>query len=234
MIRRLAALWILLAWAGSAAADDLTCAKPFSFVDRWTDTNGNSLYDDGEPYDPALTGFVSPDDIGLSLTLTVWNPQAPLAEQRYVFVAFPPLGDGTPQTGGAWLRKWVSECAPYAVSSGDSLLVDPGNLLTELFEELDALIAADPSAHWDDATRTVQGSAFSVSPRVLAVACFDPRYPPTPSQQYVRVTKIAVVFLESTTPPTSIQVRFVDHASETVATQPTTWGRIKDQYHPRD
>ena len=228
-MRRLAVTLIVVVWAGSAAASDLTCVMPFSLVDRWTDTNGNSLYDDGEPYDPDLTGFVAPADVGLSLTLMAGNPHAQLAAQIYYWVALPPLGHETPPlTGGDWLRKWVSECAPYGVSSGDSLLVDPGNLLSALLEELNALIAADPGAHWDDATNTVQGSAFGVTPRLLAVSCFDPRYPPTSSQQYVVVTKIAVVFLESAT--STVQVRFVDHASETVATEPTSWGRIKSRF----
>jgi hypothetical protein len=44
------------------------------------------------------------------------------------------------------------------------------------------------------------------------------------------VTKIAVVFLESTMVPTTVRVRFIDHASETVATKDTTWGQIKGKF----
>ncbi len=234
-MRRFAVTLILVVWVGSAAASDLTCVMPFSLVDRWTDANGNAMYDDGEAYDPLLTGFVAPADAGLSLTLTASIPQQALIAQAYFLVALPPLGQGTPpQTGETWLRRWVSECAPYGVSSGDSLLIDPGKLFPALLEELNELIAADLNAYWDDETNTVKGSAFNVTPRLLAVSCFDPRYPPTSGEQYAVVTKIAVVFLESTTGPTAVRVRFVDNATETVATRPTTWGRIKSKYGGRE
>jgi len=204
---------------------------PFSFVDRWTDTNANSRYDDGEPYDPLLTGFVAPADVGLALALTAAIPGSPVATETYFLAALPPLGHETPpQTGDTWLRKWVSECTPYGVASGDSLSIEPGTLFAALLEELDDLIAADPGAYWDDVTKTVKGSSFAVSPRLLAVSCFDPRYPPTSSENYVVVSKIAVVFLESTAGPTTVQVRVVAYEWATVGTEATTWGRIKSEF----
>ena len=235
-MRLLTLTLIFVVWSGSAAyAGDLTCALPFSFVDRWADTDGSATYDAEELYDPLLTGFVAPADVGFPLTLTAANPMSPAAENSYVLIALPPMGSGAPpQTGESWLRKWVSQCAPYGVSSGDSLSLEPGTLFSALLEELNGLVAADPDAYWDDATMTVKGSAFGVTPRLLAVSCFDPRYPPTSSDNYVVVTKIAVVFLESTTGPTTIQVRFIDNATETVAVKAATWGRVKNDFGTQD
>ena len=38
------------------------------------------------------------------------------------------------------------------------------------------LIAKDPNAYWDTATKTVKGSAFGHSPRVFPIPLYDPIY----------------------------------------------------------
>jgi hypothetical protein len=231
MYRQVALLAFILMAASNPAKGDTGCPMPFAFIDRWQDTNGNSMYDEGEPYDPALTGYHAPDDVGAQLSLAAANPAAAQSPDEYWVVALPPLwSDPAPLTGETWLRKWVSECAPYGVSAGDSLLLEPGRLFSALLEELDNLIAADPDAHWDEGTQSVEGSAFETSPRLVAVAAYDPTLPPAASRNFVRVGQIAIIFLESTAASSTINVRFVGSTQTTVATEPTSWGRMKSIY----
>lgn len=204
---------------------------PFAIADRWSDANGDSRYDEGEMYDPELTGYRGATDRGLALDLSPGNPVTATMTGTYLPVAFPPLGGETePLTGDAWFRQWVSECAPYAVADGDSLWIEPGNLLSTLLEELSRRIAADPGARWDEGSRSVQGSAYESTPRLVAVSCYDPRLPPTSTAPRLCVRKIALVFLESTEAPASVHVRFVNDASSTVSIEPTTWGKMKHQF----
>jgi hypothetical protein len=194
-----------------APIPETTCLMPFAIVDRWGDVDGDSLYDPGEPYDPEITGFQVPADVGLQLNLEAWSPAGGLRAESYLLAALPPLGgDIAPQTGETWLRKWVSECAPYAVGAGDSLVIEPGRLFSALLEELQVRIDADPTAHWSESTGSIIGSAFDTTPRLLAVAAFDPRYPPISMQNYVVARKVVVVFLESVSGSSGVTVRIVD------------------------
>jgi len=204
---------------------------PFAIADRWSDADGDSRYDEGEIYDPALTGYRRATDRGLALDLSPGNPVTATTTGTYLLVAFPPLGRETePLTGGAWFRQWVSDCAPYALVDGDSLLIEPGTLFTTLMEELNRRIAADPTARWDEESQSVQGSAFETTPRLVAVTCYDPRVPPTSTAPRLCVRKIALVFLESTETPASLHFRFVNDAASTVSVEPTTWGQMKRQF----
>ena len=113
MHKFLVLLTLTLLSHSATLADELQCAKPIAFVDRWVDTNGNSLYDENEPYDPMLTGYQAPADVGLQLTLRLASPAVVLALGICYAVNLPPLGHETaPFTGGAWFNTWVSECAP--------------------------------------------------------------------------------------------------------------------------
>src|SRR6185503_8202817 len=86
------------------------CMKPWCIPDRWDDTNGNSRYDAGEPYDPNTTGYTAPNDVGLQVTLKVGDPQQALVPSCYFAVCFPPIGSdqGDPLTGGNYYRQWIA------------------------------------------------------------------------------------------------------------------------------
>ncbi|MDM7914432.1 MAG: pilus assembly protein TadG-related protein, partial [Candidatus Eisenbacteria bacterium] len=47
------------------------CVKPWAMPDRWDDVNGNGMYDPGEPYDPVITGYMPPMDVGARILLKV-------------------------------------------------------------------------------------------------------------------------------------------------------------------
>jgi hypothetical protein len=190
------------------------CLKPWAIPDRWDDLNDNGVYDPGEPYDPILTGYVPPGDVGTPIVLKIGNPHASIAPGQFFPVDFPPLGYGeNPHTGGDYYREWIATCSPYPIAVGDSLQLEPGNMVGPTDQGVDELIALDPTAYWDEERRTIGGSAFGLSPRAIKVPFFDPTRPPDSGRNWVYVTKIAAFFLESRGPGSRVNARFMELAS---------------------
>jgi hypothetical protein len=217
------------------------CLKPWAIPDRWADTNGNGEYDfaedwtdlnqngvwvPGEPYtdsdgdgqydpdefyDPLITGYLPPGDLGYQLPLHSGTPPGPIASGQYWSVALPPLGnpDQDPLTGGAIYREWIRTCAPYYVSPGDSLLLEPGQMVGPTIQGVLDLISMDPLATWNPATKSIANSAYGLSPRVALVPFYDPYFPPKSGRNAVTVTKIGAFFIESVGPGSRINARFM-------------------------
>jgi len=165
----------------------------------FTDQNGNGTWDPDEPYDPLATGYLPPNDVGLRITLKVGQPQDVIVPSFFYAVCLPPMHDpaGDPETGAAAYRRNIAECAPYIINVGDSLLVEPGNMVGPTRQGAQALIDSDPGASWDNASQSVVGSAYGTSPRVVKIAFFDPRFTPKSGRNFVIVSKLGAFFLES-------------------------------------
>jgi len=175
------------------------CLKPWAIPDQWDDANANGEYDAGEYYEPEVTSYKAPEDLGRSITLKVGNPQQAIAPGNFYPVDYPPLNHPSgesPLTGGSWYRTWISECNPYTISVGDELQLEPGNMVGPTFEGMDGLFQQDPGAYWDSGTNTVAGSTHGLSPRIILVPFFDPTRPPTSGRNSVFVSKVGVFFLE--------------------------------------
>ncbi len=174
------------------------CLKPWSIPDRWDDANANNAYDAGETYDPDVTGYRAPGDIGLSIVLKVGNPQQSIAPGQFFPVRYPPIGypGENPLSGAEWYRTWISECEPYPVGPGDQLRTESGNMVGPTRQGIDNLIALDPSASWNAADHTVENSDYGLSPRIVLVPFFDPRQPPTSGASLVTVTRVGAFFIE--------------------------------------
>jgi hypothetical protein len=177
------------------------CIKPWCFPDQWDDTNGDSLYDVGEFYDPQLTGYIVPDDVGTQIILKLRNAVHSPRMGWYFCVDFGPINTGGPViTGADAYRKWIGECEPYLISVGDQLQIEPGNMIGPTAQGMDALIEADPTAQWDEATGTIINSIYTtISPRVIKGTCFDPTLGVQTDgggRDYLTVVKIVVLFLE--------------------------------------
>jgi hypothetical protein len=71
------------------------------------------------------------------------------------------------------------------------------------------LIAQDPLATWDAASRSITNSAFGLSPRVALVPFYDPNFPPVSGRNYVKITKIGAFFMESVGPGSQVNARFI-------------------------
>ena len=173
------------------------CMKPWAIPDRWDDTNGNNSYDAGETYDPNLTGYQAPGDIGRAITLKVGNPQGTITPGQFFPVCYPPIGypGESPLTGAEWYRTWIAECEPYLVGPGDQLRTETGNMVGPTRQGIDALIAQDPGARWDASTNTVKNSAYGLSPRIVLVPFFDPRFPPNSGTSSVTVSQVGAFFI---------------------------------------
>jgi hypothetical protein len=200
----------------------------------WTDTNGNGLYDPGEPfvdknnngtydqeaYSPTLTGYV-PDpvagnslapngDLGLEITLhfAQGNANTPVAGQ-YQSIDLPPINRGTPVTGGDQYRENIASCNQSEVWPGDWLQLEPGAKVGPTNQGMRDLIAQDPDAYWDSITQSVQGSAFAVSPRIVLIPLYDPRIPAASGRNQIQVTKVAAFFMEQMTGQSEVIGRFL-------------------------
>jgi hypothetical protein len=166
------------------------------------DHNGNGVWDPAEFYDPVITGYRVPDDIGVQVTLKLSDSNNDLRAEWYYPVRFPPLNSdeyGNWEPGGADYETWIigDDCPPGIVGIGDQLALEPGAKVGPTNHGLSALIDKDPTAEWDPATGTVINSAYPTSPRVIIVAAFDPTLGVQPEpHKYVTVTKIMVLFVE--------------------------------------
>ena len=182
--------------SGVCATD---CVKPWAPPDRWDDTDSDGVYDTNEFYDPWLTGYRYPDDIGTQVTLKLRNSSKfPIAGWYYV-IDYPPINKGTPLTGANWYREWIGGCEPYIIEVGDNVQIEPGNMVGPTNQGLDSLISLDPSAEWDAGTGKVINSSFAVSPRIIRACLFDPTIGLKDfgaGRKYMTIVKIMVLFIE--------------------------------------
>ena len=211
-------------WAVPDRWDDLNedgkydYAEPWTDLDSngvwntgepWKDLNFNGVYDPDEPYDPIGTGFLPATDIGVQIVLKVGNPQQSIASGHFFPVDFPALGgEENPISGGDQYREWIAICAPYIIGIGDSLQLEPGNMVGPTVQGVQELIDMDPTAYWDSENNTIAGSAWGLSPRAIKVVFFDPTFPPKSGKNYVFVAKIGAFFLETIQPGNEIIARF--------------------------
>lgn len=169
------------------------------------DRNGNGIWDPAEFYDPYLTGYRAPDDIGTIVTLKLRNSNKDFLASWYYAVDYGPINTGDPViTGANAYRDWIAAdpCEPYIVSVGDQLQIEPGNMVGPTAQGLEDLINADPTAEWDEASGTIINSAFPTSPRIIICPAFDPTIgvqSDTQGRKYVTISKLMVLFAEQHT-----------------------------------
>jgi hypothetical protein len=187
------------------------CLKPWAIPDAWEDLNGNGTWNPGEYYHPDETGYIAPRDVGTSVVLKVGRASDTMASGIFYVVDFPPLGsgEGKPLTGSAWYRRWVADCSPYMIEIGDRLQLEPGRMVGPTSQAVEELVDLDPGAYWDASTKTVQGSAFALSPRVGLIPFFDPTLPPVSGRNYVTVVKLGAFFIEGVDSASQVRGRFI-------------------------
>ncbi len=210
------------------------CVKPFIVPAKfnWDDqASSNSKYRDNGELDVdspeemqsiEVQGYDN-SDVGTRITLKYGDPGATMVPSQYSPVDFPPVNKGVPVTGAAEYKANLGGCEGsnrVLVELGDELYLEPGNMVGPTSAGLTDLLADDPFATWDEATGSVQGSAFAdplSSPRVAVIAFFDPRYPPVSGRNTLMVHQLGAVFIEGEGQDNgSIQARFMN----TVARSP--------------
>ena len=199
-----------------------SCLKPWVFPDRWNDADGDSLWDPGEYYDPNTTGYRVPDDVGTQITLKYNAGGSTPKMGWYQPIRFGPVNHGGPDCNGAnCYRTFISECEPYAVSIGDTMEFEMGNMVGPTRQGWNELYSLDPTATFNMTTGTIENSAYEVSPRLIKVALYDPTVgvinsTSGGSAKFTVITKIAFLFIQA--PPASggtvpVTARFVRYAS---------------------
>jgi len=229
----------------------IDCVKPISIPDRWddnsvpgavgwsgnrqwdsekfTDTNGNGVYDAGEPfqdgtsaftrggagplngrydaesYDPLNTGYVASKDLGLEITLKAGAPTGANVGSQYYPIVLPAPG-GTAADRYRW--SWAN-CNPFLVSIADRLVTETGSLEGPTGQALRDLISQDPGAYWDDGCQCVNSPMGEESPRVIVFAAHDPRIPLDNGSQSIIVSKLVGFFVEAATINGDVKGRFV-------------------------
>ena len=182
-----------VATAEAAPSNAMTCVKPFTIPDKWTESqtppwDTNDTYDaftnkgaplanpdiyvpayndDGTP-NPNYTGYNSERDKGMQLMIRAGTGNN-ITPSFYFSLA---LDD---DTGGSDYRWNIANCNTTKYNWGDPLLQEPGNMVGPTTQGINELIAKDPNAYWDVSKNTVVNSAFgNHSPRIFPIPLYDP------------------------------------------------------------
>jgi Flp pilus assembly protein TadG len=176
-----------VATAEASPANAMTCVKPFTVPDKWierqtppwdpSDTfdlydNKGKLLPDHDIYVPlgqtGYTGYNSTTDRGTLVTLKS-GTGTNITPSFY----FPYSMGGV--TGSSEYEWNIANCNTTIMGFDDLLLAEPGNQTGPTRSGMEALIARDPLAYWDDFNKRVV-STMHPSPRVVAIPLFDPVY----------------------------------------------------------
>jgi hypothetical protein len=162
--------------AQASAANATNCLKPWAVLDKWGENPGpwttDSDFDpaSGDTYqapdgDDPGTSYTLAADLGLKLKLKQGNPQD--AKDTFGAGWFSPIDLGG--SGGDVYRDNIWSCAEGTYAVGSTLSVETGNMVGPTKQGVDKLYDLDPTAEWDAANKKVINSAFSVSPRIVAL-----------------------------------------------------------------
>lgn len=184
------------ATAEASPANAMTCVKPFTIPDKWTEKQ-TAPWDVSDTYDaynnkgvplanpdiyiPAYnedgsvnanyTGyrmFGTPNDVGTMLTIRAGTGNN-ISPSMYFSLAM------TDDTGGSDYSWNIANCNQKKYHWGDGLVQEPGNMVGPTISGIEELIAKDMSAHYNTSTQKVEGSAFgNHSPRIFPIPLYDP------------------------------------------------------------
>ena len=177
------------ATAEVSPANGMTCVKPFTIPDKWSERQ-TPPWDADDTYDafdnkgvplanpdiyipankPGYTGYNTEVMRGQRLGIRA-------ATGNNITVSFYfSLALGKPVvTGGAEYDWNIANCNKTIYHWGDPLTQEPGAMAGPTISGAELLIAKDPGAYWDTATNKVKGSRYGgQSPRVFPIPLYDP------------------------------------------------------------
>lgn len=198
-----------------------TCLRPWAIPDRWIENrspagvfnryveggpNTGSVLSPADNYVAPTSGGMRPDiDVGVRVTLDFADPlgDAPISAGYMLPLALP---------GGGSYEDNVASCSGRLSVVGEQLPTESSTVLAATATGFSNLIDADSGASWDAGTHSVRdscapGSCGAISPRVVAVALYDPeeyqRRRATNNwcsgSRCIRVTNFVGFFIESAT-----------------------------------
>ena len=191
------------ATAEASPANAMTCVKPFTIPDKWLEKNPTvKVFDPGDTFErwvkqqgnvvlaspadvyepayvdntppnrnPNYSGYNMEANRGVKLVLRAGTGNN-IQPSFYFSLSM------TDDTGGQDYRWNIANCNHSIYHWGDPLVQEPGAMEGPTIQGILELIARDPGAYWDDATKTVKNSSFGdrQSPRVFPIPLFDPDY----------------------------------------------------------
>ena len=164
------------ATAEVSPANAMTCVKPFMIPDKWTDRNGNGLFDSGvDTYVPATdkvnyTGYTVARDTGTPLVL-----RAGLGDE--INPSFYFSWKMPDDVGGDFYRENIANCNKSVMHWGETIIQEPGTKMGPTIQGIEDLIAQDPDAKWNSTCNCVVDSKYTgQSPRVFPIPLYDPQF----------------------------------------------------------
>lgn len=207
----------------SVANQNVRGLKPWAIPYPWDDVNGNGLYDPGETVHtdcpdeivgtPAASQYFCPGTrVILKIGTPAGNPNNPSGipsvqqEAGHYFA----LDYGA--SGAAGYRDAIQTDSTYAVSVGDSVPLETGNMVGPTIQGAEYLINQDRNAVWNDSANLpdsplaqysitcADGSASDAwmsSPRVVRIPIYDPAHAPEMGKSAITVAGFAGFWIES-------------------------------------
>jgi hypothetical protein len=176
------------ATAEASPANAMTCVKPFTIPDKWTentnppwdtgdtferyDNKGNVIKDADvyhEPGTPGYRGYNSVTDKGTSLVIRAGTGNN-IEPTMYYSWKMP--GD---DIGADFYRENINGCNSSVVGYKYLMTQEPGNMNGPTMQGIDDLIDQDPDAYWDNVKNRVH-STKNPSPRIFPIPLYDPEY----------------------------------------------------------
>ena len=150
-----------------------SCLRPVAIADKWEEAE-TPPWDWSDTYstvDSYGNGFIQPDDQGRPIALRLGAALGAAVPLR-----LDPNASGTQ----AFVDRITSCPGTTSHAIGSTLPIESGNLTGAMIAAFQQVIESDPTAVWDPAARDGKGavarSAFTVSPRVVALPVYDPLF----------------------------------------------------------
>lgn len=202
------------------------CVKPFTVPAKftWNDCVSSGSYryngklDPGSPEEMASINVIGygEDDIGTRITLKFGKNEDAVVPSNYNPITLPPVNKGNPVTGASAYRDNIAGCdgsnAIAAVSPGDTIQTETGNMTGPTSQGVQTLINKDPSAYWSTCAGAIVNSLYDdplASPRVALIAFYDPREPLSSGRTTTTVYQVGAVFIEGITGKGDVTARFI-------------------------
>jgi Flp pilus assembly protein TadG len=185
------------ATAQARPANASDCLRPLAVMDRWSEAQ-TAPWDSSDTFDryylngknkgqllPNPDSYTAPtkDDPGTGFTVDDNYGQQTTLKSGSSFSGgwFQPVDvprNGSSASGANLYRDNLASCNGLAISIGDYLPTETGNMVGPTNDGISALIALDPSAQWNVSTKTIDNSCAPAcagfSPRIIALPLFNP------------------------------------------------------------
>lgn len=186
--------------------------KPWGIPFPWEDTNGNDLYDPGEAiHKDCPEGIADPSRYfcrGTRVILKIGTPKnSPKNPSDLPSLQQEPghfFGLALDGTGSSVYRDTIVNGSRTAISVGDALQLEPGNMVGPTVQGAGDLIDADPHSSWNVAQGLPESDLYRISdsswmnsPRVIRIPIYDPEEPLKTGRNEMVVAAFGGFWIES-------------------------------------